>query len=144
MYDGILLAVDLDRPASWAKSLPASIALARTFGARLTLCTVVTDDDTRLEAQWSPIAFRQLIETASATLGRIADAQDLPIETEVVTGSVWKGILDIAERIDADLIVLSSHDPATKDYLLGANASRVVRHAHCSVFVVRGPVFAEA
>ena len=38
----------------------------------------------------------------------------------------------------ADLIVLASHKPALKDYLLGANASRVVRSAPCSVHVVRG------
>jgi nucleotide-binding universal stress UspA family protein len=38
---------------------------------------------------------------------------------------------------EADLIVVGSHRPAMKDYLLGTNAARVVRHAHCSVLVVR-------
>jgi nucleotide-binding universal stress UspA family protein len=35
------------------------------------------------------------------------------------------------------VIVLASHRPELKDYLLGPNAARVVRHAKCSVLVVR-------
>jgi len=52
-------------------------------------------------------------------------------------GYTSEGLMAVGERIGADLIVLASHRPAMKDYLLGANASRVVRHAPCSVFVVR-------
>ncbi|MDH3475684.1 MAG: universal stress protein [Rhodospirillales bacterium] len=37
----------------------------------------------------------------------------------------------------ADLIITGSHKPNVSDYLLGSNAARVVRHASCSVFVVR-------
>ena len=35
------------------------------------------------------------------------------------------------------MIVIASHDPGLADYLLGSTAGRVVRHAHCSVLVVR-------
>ena len=52
-------------------------------------------------------------------------------------GSVYKEILEVADSIGADLIVLTSHRPARSDYLLGPNAARVVRHAKQSVFVVR-------
>ena len=38
---------------------------------------------------------------------------------------------------DDDLIVIGAHKPDFKDYLLGPNAARVVRHSHCSVHVVR-------
>ena len=37
----------------------------------------------------------------------------------------------------ADLIVFGSHRPVMRDYLLSTNASRVVRHASCSVLVAR-------
>jgi hypothetical protein len=46
-------------------------------------------------------------------------------------------ILEAAEEAEADLIVVGSHRPAMKDYLLGTNASRVMRHARCSVLVAR-------
>ncbi len=34
-------------------------------------------------------------------------------------------------------IIVASHKPNVGDYLLGTTAARVVRHAACSVFVVR-------
>jgi hypothetical protein len=45
--------------------------------------------------------------------------------------------LGVAEEAGADLVVVGSHRPAMKDYLLGTNAARVVRHARCSVLVAR-------
>ncbi|MES2700112.1 MAG: universal stress protein [Pseudomonadota bacterium] len=46
-------------------------------------------------------------------------------------------MLEIASTIEADLIVLASHRPQMKDFLIGENAERVVRHARLSVMVVR-------
>ena len=37
----------------------------------------------------------------------------------------------------ADLIVIGSHRPAMSTYLLGSNAKTIVRHAKCSVLVLR-------
>jgi nucleotide-binding universal stress UspA family protein len=39
---------------------------------------------------------------------------------------------------EVDLVVVGSHRPTMKDYLLGTNAARVIRHARCSVLVPRG------
>jgi universal stress protein F len=142
MYRHILLAVDLDQPASWAKAMPAAIALARCFEATITLCTVVPDAEAELEAEWSAVGYREMIDTARAKLRNLAREQGAAMAPEVGIGSIWGGILDSAERVGADLIVLASHKPGIKDYLLGANASRVVRSAPCSVLVVRGPAVA--
>jgi nucleotide-binding universal stress UspA family protein len=138
MYKSILMAVDLDEPASWARALPVSLGLARCFDARLTLCAVVPDAAAELQAEWSAAGYRQMIEIAEAKLINLAVNEDIDVATLVGTGSIPGGIIDAAERTGADLIVLASHKPALKDYLLGANASRVVRTAPCSVFVVRG------
>ncbi|MFQ5760821.1 MAG: universal stress protein, partial [Acidiferrobacterales bacterium] len=43
----------------------------------------------------------------------------------------------VAEKAGCDLIVMASQRPELKDYLLGPNAARVVRHANCSVLVAR-------
>jgi nucleotide-binding universal stress UspA family protein len=53
------------------------------------------------------------------------------------TGGIYHCILATAERIGSDLIVMASHRPEMSDYLVGPNASRVVRHANISVLVVR-------
>lgn len=71
--------------------------------------------------------------------GAILDAPPgLPHVRHVVgRGTVYEEILRIAGEIGSDLIVIGSHRPELKDYLLGPNAARVVRHADCSVLVVR-------
>ncbi len=60
-------------------------------------------------------------------------------EVVVREGAPATEILEQASEINADLIVLHSHDPGLSNYFLGSVASRVVRHAHCSVHVVRHP-----
>ena len=139
MYSSILVPIDLDEPSSWSKAVPAALSLAKCFGARCTLATVVEDSLAAREAQWSSIGFRELLSTANARLSLLVHdlRNDAPMETKVGTGSICGGILDLADQVEADLIVLASHHPAIKDWLIDANASRVVRHSPCSVLVVR-------
>jgi universal stress protein F len=139
MYSSILRAVDLDEPSSWENAAPAALALSRCFAARLTLTYVVPGSVLSLQAQWSELGVRQILDSARTRLARLADRCTEGVgETCVTSGSVYGGVLEAAEQCGADLIVLASHRPEMKDYLIGANASRVVRHARCSVMVVRG------
>jgi len=67
-----------------------------------------------------------------------AMAKTLPnCSADVVSGHPGATILDYAEKVECDLIILASHRPAMSDYLLGSTAHHVVRHAKCSVHVVR-------
>lgn len=138
MFKSILIAIDLDEPASWSRALPVALPLARMSVARLTLATVITDREA-MPDQWSPAGYRERVETAGARLSGLADAcGDQPHDVLVGSGRVGPGILELAAKSDADLIVLASHRPGLRDYLLGGNAAHVVNHAPCSVLVVRG------
>ena len=138
MYSSILVAIDPDQPRSWSDALPAASALARCFSARLTLCTVVRDAEAAVEAQWSAIGYRDMIEQARTRLATIADeVPDLPVSVAVGPGTICNGILDLARSHGADLIVLASHRPELKDHVISANAARVARRAACSVLIVR-------
>ena len=55
----------------------------------------------------------------------------------VAHGSIYHEIMRLADELGCDAIVLVAHRPELRDYLLGPNASRVVRHANQSVLVVR-------
>ncbi len=46
-------------------------------------------------------------------------------------------ILEAAERVDADLIVMAARRPGFADFLLGDNAYKVVRRYPHSVMIVR-------
>lgn len=52
-------------------------------------------------------------------------------------GSVYEEVLELALETDVDQIVIGAHRPKAADFLLGANAARIVRHAVCSVTVIR-------
>ena len=67
----------------------------------------------------------------------LGDKADSDVRHIVATGNVYEEVLRVAETDSAYLIVIGSHRPALRDYLLGPNAARVVRHASCSVYVVR-------
>jgi nucleotide-binding universal stress UspA family protein len=47
-------------------------------------------------------------------------------------------VIDEAKESAVDLIVVTSHRPQMSTYLLGSNAAKIVRHATCSVLVLRG------
>ena len=43
----------------------------------------------------------------------------------------------LLRTIGAELILIGAHSPELKDYLLGSNAARIVRHSPKSVLVLR-------
>ena len=78
------------------------------------------------------------LEDQLAARVREVNAYDLKPKIVVEHGvSIYAVILVTAQEAGVDLIVVGSHRPAMKDYLLGTNAGRVVRHANCSVLVAR-------
>ena len=64
------------------------------------------------------------------------DAND-KVRHIVATGTAYEEVLKLAKTAGSSLIVIGAHKPDFKDYLLGPNAARVVRHSTCSVYVVR-------
>jgi nucleotide-binding universal stress UspA family protein len=141
MYKSILVAIDLSDDTSWRKPLVSGAELARKFGASLHVLTVVREVEAILQAKSAPLAYDLIatdLESQLAALIRRVDASDLHPKILVAHGpSIYAEILGVAEEAGADLIVVGSHRPVMKDYLLGTNASRVMRHARCSVLVAR-------
>lgn len=68
-------------------------------------------------------------------------ADGYAVEAVVESGEVRESIIDTAARWNADLILLGSHGhKGMGRLLLGSVAESVVRHANCSVLVVRLPI----
>jgi universal stress protein F len=55
----------------------------------------------------------------------------------VVSDAPWRSICDVAERVQASLIVVGAHDPRVSDVLLGTTAAKVASRAKTRVLVVR-------
>lgn len=142
MYKEILLAIDVNDTDSQRKAVQTAIELARAFGARVHVHTVLPDFGMPIVASYFPADFEaKALENARQTLHDFVTKtfpEDLEVRQVVGQGGIYKEILKCAELVGADLIVMASHRPGYEDYLIGPNASRVVRHAKCSVMVVRG------
>ena len=141
MYKDILLPIDLNEDSSWKSALPVAIEHARAFGTRLHVMTVVPDFGMTMVGQFFPKGFeKKAVEAANRQLHEFVDAHipsDIAVQHIVAEGTVYERILELAKKLKIDLIVLAAHRPELRDYLLGPNAARVVRHAACSVLVVR-------
>ncbi len=62
------------------------------------------------------------------------------VSTELVEGDPKSHIIDTANEWRADMIVLGSHGrTGLNRFLMGSVSQDVVRHAHCSVEIIRTP-----
>jgi len=142
MFKSILLPIDLSDKATWERALPAAVHMAQNEGAALHIATVVPDFGMSVVGSFFPEGFE---EKAMHEVGEKLSAfvnthvpDGIEVHPHVLHGRVYDQIIEAANRAGADVIVMGSHRPELKDYLLGPNAARVVRHATQSVFVVRG------
>ena len=87
---------------------------------------------------------KQLVDDANKVAATAADTirnAGMPVETAVREGDPRSEIVAEAEDWGADLVVVGSHGrTGIKRLLLGSVAEYVVRHAPCSVELVRTPI----
>lgn len=143
MIKSILCAVDISQPIVETEVLKIAAQFAELNGAQLDVITVVPDfgmsvvgsffnaDHTKKANAEAKTVLNKLVE------GVLGAEVNQKVRHIVATGSAYEEILKTAEAANTDLIVIGAHKPDFKDYLLGPNAARVVRHSECSVYVVR-------
>jgi len=140
MISGILAALD-GSPCS-VGVFAAAATMAQQFGATLyAVRVIIVPPEFPPAAAGSPKDelpdfLTREAEREMSTL--VARAQSLN-SSKVVTrlGSVpWRGILEVAEELEVDLIVIGSHGYRGWDRLLGTTATKVVNHSTRNVFVV--------
>lgn len=143
MIQTVLCAVDITRTDEESKVLRRASKLASVEEAKLDVITVVPDFGASIVGAYFEAhhvttakdgAAKALNDFVADVLGQDANAE---VRHIVAIGSVYEEVLNAAKISETDLIVIGAHRPDLKDYLLGPNAARVVRHSDCSVYVVR-------
>jgi universal stress protein F len=145
----ILVPIDLSQPDTIAPVLAAGVEQARASEGDLTVMTVVPDFVAGLDWRYAirgetggsqDFDMRALVQEALERLNAVV-AEHVPegmtVETVVRHGTVYQQVLDVADVTGADQIVVGALRPQISDYLLGPNTASIVRHAKCSVTVVR-------
>lgn len=144
MSKSILVAVDVSESDHDIIVLQTAHTLAKIQGAELIVMTVVPNYGMSIVGSFFEADFHDKIvdktkESLNAMLAKAIQktGEEDDIKLVVATGTAYEEILQFTKKIDCDLIVIGAHKPDLKDYLLGPNAARVVRHAKQSVYVVR-------
>jgi len=140
MYETILAPVD--GSASSAAAADHAIGLARDAGATLAVVAVVDTERlsaAKLDTEALLDGYEGEAERHLETVARRAREAGVAVETAVVRGAPYRAILDRAEAVDADLVVMGSHGRhGLERYLLGSTTERVLRLAPIPVLVLPG------
>ena len=141
MFKDILLPVDLGNEDTQMKAVMTAVEMAKAFGSRLHVMTIVPDFGMSIVSAYFPPDYEEkVLEEANQRLHTFVQKvipPGIPVQHAVGHGTIYEEILRFAKDKEVDMIVMASHRPELQDYLIGPNASRVVRHADCSVTVVR-------
>lgn len=136
MYKSILLPIDLSEIERGRVMIDLAQKLAEK-DTRIRLLNVTVDVPAFVAAQVPNDVIKTAMTTARETLEGLITAAGIKADAEVRAGKPGPTILTAADECDADLIIIGSHKPGLQDYFLGSTAARVVRHAQCSVLVMR-------
>jgi nucleotide-binding universal stress UspA family protein len=102
--------------------------------------TVVRELSAMFEGVRFEFQLERLISDAREKLAQIVaefETHGLVVNQRVLFGSIGAEIRSAATEAGADLLVMASHRPEMRDYLIGPNAAYVAQNATCSVLVLR-------
>ena len=131
--------VPVDFTTTTEKALSYAASFAKLFGATVTLLHV--KEPTYMPASESGVLVE--LETRSDVEKRLADLEEqlgaqVKCRTVIKDGNAEVEILQVAEEMACDLIILSTHGrTGIERLLLGSTAEKVVRRAGCPILVVR-------
>ncbi|WP_299024317.1 universal stress protein [uncultured Sulfitobacter sp.] len=143
MNNSVLCAVDVSNGESDLDVIRKAAQLAALDGAQLDVIAVVPDFGmSRVGAAFRADHHDKMMEEAKEHLNALVTtaldaAQNEKVRHVIATGRAYEEVLKLARETKPSLIVVGAHRADLADYLLGPNAARVVRHATCSVHVVR-------
>ncbi|MCI0598772.1 MAG: universal stress protein [Beijerinckiaceae bacterium] len=140
MFKKILIPIDLSELEIAKPALNAAVELALYSNGFVRLIAVESLLPASFMEYVPPEFDKSQEERAIRALEEIGAVLTLPkgnLSHTVRFGGIYVEILAEAEEWGADLIVIGSHRPSMATYLIGSNAKTIVRHAKCSVLVIR-------
>ena len=140
MFKKILVPVDIDYPDTAALVFDKAAAIAKLSGAEIRLVSVMPGFSMPIVASVVPEDFRQAaIQRVTAAMEQfVSDHCDPAVSYRIRTGKNWEEIIKVAERWEADLIVVyHDHRREVSEVFSRSCSQRVADHAKCSVLRLR-------
>lgn len=141
MFANIVVPIDLSDKQNFKLVLEYAMSFVQSHNSKLHFIHVMPDFGMKVLEDYLPRNFTQKQRAKNKQqLEEIIKKyipENVEIETIIGRGAVYDEVINYSEKINADLIMLSAVRPQFKDYMLGPNASKIVRHSSISVMVVR-------
>jgi universal stress protein A len=137
VYQHILLASDLY--AENEHFSKKALELANAFKAKLSIVHVV-EHPYVYATYFAPFPDVEVEINAQAKvqLEKLGEKLDVPVSDQhLCSGAAKAEVLQLADKINADLIVVGSHVASVMGHLLGSTASAVVNGAKIDVLTIR-------
>ena len=132
----LLMATDLSARSD--RALERAVGLARDHGARLTVIHVVDEDLSPILADAQEQAARQAL---GEHIDGFRDDKGPDIAIEIVFGRAYADILALAEKTEAEMIVLGMHrDDGSREMFRGTTVERVIRTGRAPTLLVKDRV----
>ncbi len=138
MFKSILVPIDVEAPKESLQIVKAASALSADWQATLHVAAIVPDVGMSIVGSYFEDGFeKKSLAEAKRRLETLLGNAGISATTHIQIGKVYDQVIALAQKLDTDLIVIGAHSPDVKDYLLGSNAARIVRHSKKSVLVLR-------
>jgi nucleotide-binding universal stress UspA family protein len=145
MFSSIVVGTDGSETAT--KAVRQAVELAHAVGAKIELVSAYEPvpaqriDEERRQApedlQWA-INPREDVDATLEAAAAVARETGVPVNLYARQGDPADAILDVAEEVEADLIVVGNKGmTGAKRFLLGSVPNKVSHHAPCSVLIIR-------
>lgn len=135
MYKNILVPVVFDERHDTQASYLAARALAdenASFTVLHVMESLPTYAETQIPADILAKSRHEIEKQLEQSARALPDAK-----AALVSGHAGREIVAYADEHGVDCIIIASHTPGFENYFLGSTADRVVRHAKCTVHVIR-------
>lgn len=138
MFKTVLIPVDVAVPKDTQSLLRAAQQLTKAWDSDLHVVTVIPNVGMPIVGSYFDETFEASNQKAAAEeMEKALKTAGLSARQHIFMGRIYDTVLTLSKTLKADLILLGAHQPELKDYLLGSNAARIVRHATQSVMVLR-------
>lgn len=130
MYKTIICAIEASKEG--AEVLAKAYELSRTFNSKLYVTHIIPYKILPRDYQ------KELEENTSPEIKAITSSLDIPeSHVSISFGKPYEQICSLAEKKNADLIILGTHSKKGLQALLGSTANGVVNYAKCDVSLIK-------
>jgi len=141
------IVVGTDGSVTATEAVRQAVELARSVGAELGLVSAYEPvpaqrlskerRDTPEDLQWA-INPREDVEATLEQAAAVAREAGVAVEVYPRQGDPADAVLDVAEELEADLIIVGNKGmTGAKRFLLGSVPNKISHHAPCSVLIIR-------